>query len=236
MEMWQRIEARVQRTIGKDYVAERELRRSSAIARMFTVWNFLPLQIVVWALFFGVSVIATEVWTGQKLSTFGLFIVYCISAPAAFLLICWHRLMYHLWLNAPLFWALLNHTRRLIDDEFPLPPPPSSNNNNNASETTAVDEKSSYSEVGITAGGDRTDAYKRRVNLQWQRIASLLERYANLDRILLGNDLACGESLFDENRERLRMMGYRMDIWIVPDWRGALIVAKSHPNSDCVLF
>ncbi len=81
-----------------------------------------------------------------------------------------------------------------------------------------------------------SQAHQTRVDAQWARLESLLERYRTNARIALCNDLATGELIYEENRAHLLALGYHMAQWGMPDRDNALVPQKGTIEASCTLF
>lgn len=129
------------------------------------------------------------------------------------------------YLNYTWFLALARYLLALYQREFPAVEP--------AGEPS--DEKPL---VKAEPGVQTSEAYQQRVEHQWQRLASLLERYATNKRIHLRNDLARCETLFPENKQRLARQGYELEWWLLCDYENCLVPTRLVPDqaSTCVLF
>ncbi len=88
----------------------------------------------------------------------------------------------------------------------------------------------------VETSDEVSEAYRERDEAQWEKLASLLERYKAHDRICLANDLANDESLRAANKARLLKQGYRLERWAVSDHDNALVVYRETDEASCVLF
>lgn len=144
------------------------------------------------------------------------------------------QLLKLLWLHYTWLVALATYLWQLWQREFPAPKVEAKSEAKSDGKSEGANE--AVSEAVSKELEEATNAHQTLVKLQRERLDSMLERYAHLQRVSLVNDLRHGELLLDENLTYLRQRGYQLASWGMPHHLNSLQVCRGAQEATCVLF
>lgn len=227
----QRIDEKLKQE-APDLAQEQKRRTDSGVWQLLSLLGSAPVMAVCMVGYFcwDTAMIAAFDLGDRPLSKPQFFLFVSIVASQVIGQFVAIQLLKLLWLHYTWLVALGTHLWRLWQREFPVPVVDAKSDAKSGANCEAK------SDAGSEDLKEATNAHQTIVKLQRERLDTMLERYAHLQRVLLANDLRPNEQLLEENLTYLRQRGYQLASWGAPHHLNALQVCRGTDEATCVLF